>query len=118
MSICIRLPLKSQINPALSQKLDQGLPLIHPALQPAEQAALLRKLCLKLANTHRILPTNFFLIGVKCLSNEPIDSGAYADIYKGNYNNTVVILKRPRITSEQKKEQVTAVRNLARHPAA
>ncbi|KAH8101105.1 hypothetical protein BXZ70DRAFT_109101 [Cristinia sonorae] len=91
------------------ERLDDKTNLIHPTLTPSSQSALLRKLCLKLAATHDVLPTSFYVEDVVCLNLEAVDAGAYADILQGQYNGRLVILKRPRIPNPRMKDKVMMV---------
>lgn len=75
-------------------------PRIHSELTLYSQTTLLRRLCLKLSVAHDVLPRSFYLSGVVCISEEATDSGTYSDIYKGRYRNLRVVLKRPRLSSE------------------
>ena len=91
------------------QRLDDRAPSVHRGLGLTAQTALLRRLCLKLAVRHDRLPSSFYVSGVICMSKEPIDSGAFADIYQGEYRGGIVILKRPRIPSEENRPKVMTV---------
>ncbi|TCD64692.1 hypothetical protein EIP91_003766 [Steccherinum ochraceum] len=82
------------------EKLDNPMPLIHRRSNPLTEAVLLRRLCLKISVQYHVLPSTFYITGVVALSMEPIDSGAFADIYEGQYKGFNVIIKRPRITEE------------------
>ncbi|THH29187.1 hypothetical protein EUX98_g5008 [Antrodiella citrinella] len=81
-------------------------PPIHPELDLFGQTALLRRLCLKIAVNHDVLPGKFYVRGVICMSDEPIDAGGFADIYNGEYGGKIVIIKRPRISNEEEKEKI------------
>ncbi|TCD64691.1 hypothetical protein EIP91_003765 [Steccherinum ochraceum] len=82
------------------KKVDEPVPTIHPNTHTLEdQTALLRKLCLKISSRDHILPTDFYITGVKCTDPEPQFSGSSAHIYLGEYRGKVVIVKRPLISS-------------------
>lgn len=58
---------------------------------------MLRRLSLKLAIKHDILPTALFLRGVVCTETEGRGSGAFADVYCGSYGEMAVAVKRLRV---------------------
>lgn len=60
----------------------------------------LRKLALKLTVEYDALPTSFYLKGVKCVESESRGSGAFADLYLGEWNGQAVALKRLRVDTK------------------
>ncbi|KAH8101137.1 kinase-like domain-containing protein [Cristinia sonorae] len=57
----------------------------------------LRKLALKLTVHHNILPTSFYLKGVKLVETESRGAGSIADLYLGKWEDLDVALKRLRV---------------------
>ncbi|THH27136.1 hypothetical protein EUX98_g7058 [Antrodiella citrinella] len=70
----------------------------------------LRKLTLKLALRHHILPDSLILTGVKKLDDVQRGAGAFSDVYCGTYRGRKVALKKLRVflmTPEWKKGDIT-----------
>ncbi|THH29180.1 hypothetical protein EUX98_g5004 [Antrodiella citrinella] len=73
---------KSKLAETIRSKLDRSVP-----------PSALRRLGLKLAVKYNILPSKFYLVGVKTLQNEAVSQGSFADVYKGQYGDQYVALK-------------------------
>lgn len=67
---------------------------------------------MKLSTSHDVLPSTFYVSGVICSATEPHDSGAFADIYRAQYKDTVVILKKPKLTNDADRLTLMRVRGI------
>ncbi|TCD65736.1 hypothetical protein EIP91_002265 [Steccherinum ochraceum] len=85
-------------------KIDKPSPPIHRNLTADVQSSLLRKLCLKICVSYDVLPSTFYLKGVKRLGIS-IDRGSYATIFAGRYRGAEVILKQPKAQIEEWKRE-------------
>ncbi|THH27737.1 hypothetical protein EUX98_g6456 [Antrodiella citrinella] len=84
-------------------------------VSPRTHTQILRMLCLKLSTTYDPLPTSFYLQRVKRIDAEPFDqSGSYADIYLGRYNDTQVVLKRPRASQQYSGMKSQSIKHFCR----
>lgn len=91
----------------LLQLLDSKTSLVQGVHTQRElQPSALRRLLLKLAITHNILPTAFYLKDVSTDGQGTISVGAFADIYCGNWNGRAVALKLLRPAADSSEEEL------------
>ncbi|KAH8101096.1 kinase-like domain-containing protein [Cristinia sonorae] len=75
----------------------------------------LRRLSVKIAIHHNILPTSFTLKGVKCTDARPCSAGSFSEVFNGTYSECEVALKRLRVytmmsVAERKKVEMSFCR--------
>lgn len=92
-----------------------ALPLTRDVAELAKYRNSLRKLTLKLALTHGILPVTLVLKGVRCQDTDMFGSGGFADVFIGTYRGQKVALKRLRVTMLAMSSQKQRIQQVS-HP--